>query len=106
MAASRARIEALAGADAAVLLRRRACPRGGSREGDRRLPHEPHARRARDAPEIRLRHHERAPPAARAQLSKLLIYDAGCFFAPHRDSEKLDGMFALPVAGEVLERAR
>jgi hypothetical protein len=27
-------------------------------------------------------------------LYKLLIYDKGSFFAPHRDSEKVDGMFA------------
>ncbi|WP_089942825.1 2OG-Fe(II) oxygenase [Candidatus Entotheonella palauensis] len=30
-------------------------------------------------------------------LYKLLIYEAGNFFAPHRDSEKVDGMFATLV---------
>ena len=30
-------------------------------------------------------------------LYKLLIYEAGSFFAPHRDSEKVDGMFATLV---------
>ncbi|PRW20980.1 hypothetical protein C2E21_8410 [Chlorella sorokiniana] len=29
-----------------------------------------------------------------AQLHKLLIYEPGSFFKPHRDSEKADGMFA------------
>ncbi len=30
-------------------------------------------------------------------LYKLLIYEVGSFFAPHRDSEKVDGMFATLV---------
>ena len=30
-------------------------------------------------------------------LYKLLIYETGSFFAPHRDTEKLDGMFATLV---------
>ena len=39
-----------------------------------------------------------------ARLYKLLIYEPGGFFAPHRDTEKTDGMIAtlaisLPVAG-------
>ena len=39
-----------------------------------------------------------------AQLYKLLVYEPGGFFAPHRDTEKVDGMVAtlvvsLPVAG-------
>ena len=39
-----------------------------------------------------------------ARLYKLLIYEPGGFFAPHRDTEKADGMvatlsIALPVAG-------
>ena len=38
------------------------------------------------------------------QLYKLLVYEPGGFFAPHRDTEKVDGMVAtlvvsLPVAG-------
>lgn len=32
-----------------------------------------------------------------AQLYKLLIYDKGSFFAPHRDTEKTPGMFATLV---------
>ncbi len=32
-----------------------------------------------------------------AQPYKLLIYDEGCFFLPHRDSEKTAGMFATLV---------
>ena len=32
-----------------------------------------------------------------AQPYKLLIYDEGCFFLPHRDSEKAAGMFATLV---------
>jgi predicted 2-oxoglutarate/Fe(II)-dependent dioxygenase YbiX len=32
-----------------------------------------------------------------AELYKLLIYDAGSFFVPHRDSEKAPGMFATLV---------
>lgn len=32
-----------------------------------------------------------------ASLYKLLIYEQGSFFAPHRDSEKIDGMFATLV---------
>ena len=40
----------------------------------------------------------------RAEIYKLLIYEAGGFFLPHRDTEKSDGMIAtmtvsLPVAG-------
>ena len=39
-----------------------------------------------------------------AQLYKLLVYEPGGFFAPHRDTEKVDGMVAtlvvsLPVVG-------
>ncbi len=39
-----------------------------------------------------------------ARLYKLLVYEPGGFFAPHRDTEKMDGMIAtlaisLPVAG-------
>ena len=39
-----------------------------------------------------------------AQLYKLLVYEPGGFFAPHRDTEKADGMIAtlsvsLPVSG-------
>ena len=49
-----------------------------------------------------------------AQLYKLLIYEPGGFFAPHRDTEKADGMIAtlsisLPVAGaggEIVVRHR
>ena len=42
--------------------------------------------------------------AVAAELYKLLIYEPGGFFAPHRDTEKADGMvatlvIALPVAG-------
>lgn len=32
-----------------------------------------------------------------AQLYKLLLYEPGSFFAPHRDSEKAEGMFATLV---------
>ena len=32
-----------------------------------------------------------------AELYKLLVYDEGSFFASHRDTEKLDGMFATLV---------
>ncbi|MEC5160055.1 MULTISPECIES: 2OG-Fe(II) oxygenase [unclassified Janthinobacterium] len=32
-----------------------------------------------------------------AQLYKLLVYDTGSFFVPHRDTEKADGMFATLV---------
>jgi len=35
--------------------------------------------------------------AIEAQLYKLLIYDAGSFFVPHRDTEKAPGMFATLV---------
>ena len=40
-----------------------------------------------------------------AHLYKLLVYETGGFFSPHRDTEKADGMIAtlsisLPVAGE------
>ena len=40
----------------------------------------------------------------KAELYKLLIYQTGGFFVPHRDTEKSDGMIAtltisLPVAG-------
>ena len=44
------------------------------------------------------------PEQTSAQLYKLLVYERGGFFAPHRDTEKVDGMVAtlvlsLPVAG-------
>ena len=44
------------------------------------------------------------PERTSAQLYKLLVYEPGGFFAPHRDTEKVDGMVAtlvvsLPVAG-------
>ena len=44
------------------------------------------------------------PEQTSAQLYKLLVYEPGGFFAPHRDTEKVDGMVAtlvvsLPVAG-------
>ena len=44
------------------------------------------------------------PDAVNAELYKFLIYEEGGFFAPHRDTEKTDGMVAtlvisLPVAG-------
>ncbi len=35
----------------------------------------------------------------KAQLYKLLVYQKGSFFAPHRDSEKTPGMFATLVVG-------
>jgi len=35
--------------------------------------------------------------SVKAQLYKLLVYDQGCFFLPHRDSEKAAGMFATLV---------
>ena len=43
--------------------------------------------------------------AVQAELYKFLIYEEGGFFAPHRDTEKADGMVAtlvvaLPVAGK------
>ena len=45
------------------------------------------------------------PGSLAADLYKLLLYKRGGFFAPHRDTEKSDGMVAtlvvsLPVAGE------
>lgn len=48
----------------------------------------------------------------RAELYKLLVYDRGSFFKPHRDTEKVDGMFGtllvvLPSAhagGELIVR--
>ena len=45
------------------------------------------------------------PEAVNAELYKFLIYEEGGFFAPHRDTEKVDGMVAtlvisLPVAGK------
>ena len=45
------------------------------------------------------------PGSLAAELYKLLLYRPGGFFAPHRDTEKSDGMVAtlvvsLPVAGE------
>ncbi len=45
-----------------------------------------------------------APDRLDAQLHKLLIYEPGGFFSPHRDTEKADGMVAtlsisLPAAG-------
>jgi predicted 2-oxoglutarate/Fe(II)-dependent dioxygenase YbiX len=33
----------------------------------------------------------------RAELYKLLVYDEGSFFLPHRDTEKVEGMFATLV---------
>ncbi|CAH0388370.1 unnamed protein product [Bemisia tabaci] len=33
----------------------------------------------------------------RAELNKLLLYEPGAFFKPHKDSEKADGMFATLV---------
>lgn len=44
------------------------------------------------------------PEQTCAHLYKLLVYEPGGFFAPHRDTEKVDGMVAtlvvsLPVAG-------
>lgn len=33
----------------------------------------------------------------KANLYKLLLYEPGCFFARHRDSERLDGMFATLI---------
>jgi len=38
-------------------------------------------------------------PGARAALYKLLVYDEGGFFVSHRDTEKVDGMFATLVVG-------
>lgn len=43
--------------------------------------------------------------AVQAELHKFLVYEEGGFFAPHRDTEKADGMVAtlvvaLPVAGK------
>ncbi|NBC48478.1 MAG: hypothetical protein GVY22_10890 [Gammaproteobacteria bacterium] len=35
--------------------------------------------------------------AVEAELYKLLVYDAGSFFVPHRDTEKAPGMFATLV---------
>ncbi len=35
--------------------------------------------------------------AVKANLYKLLLYDEGCFFARHHDSERLDGMFGTLV---------
>lgn len=32
-----------------------------------------------------------------AQLYKMLVYDEGCFFLPHRDTEKTEGMFGTLV---------
>jgi hypothetical protein len=37
------------------------------------------------------------PGKVRHELYKLLIYEAGSFFAPHRDTEKTPGMFATLV---------
>lgn len=37
------------------------------------------------------------PGEVSAELYKLLIYDAGAFFAPHRDTEKAPGMFGTLV---------
>jgi hypothetical protein len=31
------------------------------------------------------------------ELYKLLLYEVGCFFSPHRDTEKTEGMFATLV---------
>jgi len=55
---------------------------------------------------------DRSAPAMRAELYKLLIYETGGFFAAHRDTEKVPGMFgtlvvALPShhrGGELLVR--
>lgn len=52
--------------------------------------------------------------SVRAELYKLLVYDVGSFFVEHRDTEKVDGMFAtlvvvLPSAhegGELVVRHR
>lgn len=52
--------------------------------------------------------------SVRAALYKMLVYDAGSFFVEHRDTEKVDGMFAtlvvvLPSAhegGELVVRHR
>ncbi len=35
--------------------------------------------------------------AVTAELYKLLVYDKGSFFVPHRDTEKTDGMFATLI---------
>ena len=35
--------------------------------------------------------------AVAAELYKMLIYDEGCFFLPHRDTEKTEGMFGTLV---------
>src|SRR5207237_1120219 len=35
--------------------------------------------------------------SVQADLYKLLIYEKGSFFAPHRDTEKVEGMFATLV---------
>ncbi len=45
------------------------------------------------------------PEAVDAELYKILVYEEGGFFAPHRDTEKVTGMVAtlvvsLPVAGK------
>ena len=45
------------------------------------------------------------PEALTAELYKLLVYETGGFFAPHRDTEKADGMVAtlvvtLPAVGK------
>ncbi|MCU0872712.1 MAG: hypothetical protein MUE50_10250 [Pirellulaceae bacterium] len=37
------------------------------------------------------------PQKVEHQLSKLLVYEKGGFFAPHRDSEKTPGMFAMLI---------
>jgi 2OG-Fe(II) oxygenase superfamily len=37
------------------------------------------------------------PTEIKAELYKLLVYEEGAFFLPHRDSEKADGMFGTLV---------
>ena len=37
------------------------------------------------------------PEAVTAELYKLVLYEAGSFFVPHRDTEKADGMFGTMV---------
>ncbi|CAK0760425.1 hypothetical protein CVIRNUC_002770 [Coccomyxa viridis] len=37
------------------------------------------------------------PKAVTAELYKLVLYEAGSFFVPHRDTEKADGMFGTLV---------
>ena len=37
------------------------------------------------------------PHRVKSELYKLLVYEPGGFFKPHRDTEKADGMFATLV---------